>query len=353
MGFFSSIMRVLMILLVSVLTVCIILGAILMIFPGARIFGLHYISAPYNSVGGEYVREPENPSMWDNADVVRIETKGYNIIVRTKGDEVLKSGQFATITQNSYHGFVWGSVDRPTYSSSITDEKYLEENGKKIFYIRIEEPDGWMIGSKTDLTIIVDTDTFANKDLEILTESGLITLGGDVAKSEEKINTKNLKITSASGEVRLNNVSVNDNLTIEKVSGNIVSAVNLDSHTTIKIKGGYGNVTLKEIGSSDSEKMLRMETSNTHTTLDKIYGDLEFEADGGLLEVTSIKGYVDLDIASCAVKIETVQGDLNIENKEGSVEIERVMGSVGIDANNGSTVINETDGAVDWESQKR
>ena len=353
MGFFASIMKFIMIVLVAILTVFIVLGAILIIFPTVNIFGLHYISSDYNSFEGEVLRTSENSTLWDDADIVRIETKGYDVTVRTKDDELLGNGEFVTIVNSSYKGFVWGTVSQPTYSSSITSGEYIVENGKNIFYIEIAEPDGWIMRAETTLTVIVSSDAFTSKDLEIIDNSGSVTIGGNVADVSEQIRTQNLDITSTSGMVNLGNVTVSDTLTIDKQSGDVSSRVNLNANININITGGYGIITLKDVGVSGGDvKMLSINSSNTHTTVQDVYGDFNFVAAGGLLEIGNITGFVDLDVSSCDCSLGTVGNGFNVEGGDGYLEVEKVVGAVTIIMNDGSTTIAETDSTVNWESQK-
>lgn len=357
MGFFGTIMKIIMIIVVAALTICVILGAILMIFPTVSIFGLHYVSSSYGEEQAEYLRTTENSQMWEDADSIRIETGGYDIVVRVKetgqNGETYQDGTYASVVNSSYKGFVWGGdAYKPTYSSSISENKYLEENGNNVFYVRMAEPGGFLIRSQTLLTLIVESGTFENKNLEINTKGGSVTIGGDVNLSEKQIRLKNLDINAGTGKVSLQNITVSDTLNISKYSGDVVAQTNLTANTELSIVGGYGIIDLKDVGQISSESKLKITTTNTHTTIGKIYGDFEFKADGGLLETGEITKDVDLDVKSCDCRLGNLNSTLNVVGGDGYLKIPKVAGNVTITMNNGETTIFETNGEVVFESQK-
>lgn len=353
MGFFATIMRFIMVILVILLAVCIVLGTILVIFPGANIFGLHYISSEYNINEGDVLRTNSNSAMWDEADAVRVDVSGYDVIVRVKDDELLADGEFVTIVTSSYRGFVWGSVSKPTYTSSAGTGEYITENGKKIFSVKIAEPSGWIIRAKTELVLIVEKDAFLNKDLEIISNSGTVTIGGNLASSDEQIQMQNLDITANTGTVTLWNATISGTLTVNKNSGSVISKVDLDADTEINISGGYGEISLKDIGVSESDvKKLKIEVTNAHTTAENVYGDFEFIAGGGLLEIGDITGFTDLDVESCECILGTLNNGFNVEDGDGTISVDKVAGAVTLEMADGSITIDETNSVVDWESQK-
>jgi len=353
MGLFATIMKFIMIILVVLLAICIVLGTILVIFPGANIFGLHYISSDYNDDECDILRTETNSTMWDEADVVRVETAGYDLVIRVKDDEVLGNGEYITVVSSSYKGFVCCSVSTLTYTSSAITGEYIIENGKKIFSIKIVEPSGLIFRAKTEMTLIVETNTFTSKDLEIISNSGAVTLGGNLASSDEQIKMQNLDINANSGVVTLWNTTISGTLDVEKDSGDVISKVDLDAYVDIDISGGYGFISLKDIGaSSSSVKKLDITTTNTHTIVEDIYGDLEFIAQGGLFEIGNITGFTNLDIGSCECNLGTLSNGLNVTGADGTVNVEKVVEAVTLEMGDGTVTINETNSTVDWESQK-
>lgn len=357
MGVFGTIMKFIMIVLVVALTIFVVIGAILMIFPAASIFGLHYISSPYNGEQTQHLRTAENSTMWEGADFYRIETRGYDVVVRVKETgqqgETYPSGTYEAVVESSYKGFVWGgNAPKPTYSSSITDEKYIEENGSKIFYIKMAEPDGMLVRSKTQLTLIVETSTFQNKKLEIITKSGSVSVGGNIEDNQKLIKTKNLTINSESGKVMLNNVTIDENLVISKNAGDVISEKDIDAAADISIVGGYGIIDLQNVGTQQTTRKLKINTSNTHTTVKNVYGDLEFKADGGMLEATQITQDVDLTLGACDCQIGKIGNTLNVDGGDGYVKIDEVVGKITQTMKNGETTIQKNMGEVDFSSEK-
>ncbi len=360
MGIFGAIMKIVMIVLVSVLTVFIILGAILMIFPSVSIFGLHYISCNYDSEMAEYLRSEESAqtkAMWDNADFYRVETRGYDVLIRVKETgqrgETYQAGSLASVVNSSYKGFVWGGdAYKPTYSSSIKENRYIEENGQNIFFVKMSEPDGFLVRSETLLTLVVETNTFADKKLEINTQGGNVTIGGDINNAEKLINTNNLKINAGTGTVTLANMSVSENLEITKKSGNIKSEKNIDAKTTITISEKYGLIELLDIGTAENpQKATIKTTNNTHTTIKNVYGGFEFKADRGLLEVDNITDFTDLNVGSCDSKIKNIQNGLNVVGGDGYVKIQDITGEATITMKNGSVTLDKASKKVVFESE--
>ena len=355
MGVFGTIMKIIMIVLVAALAVFVILGAILMIFPSVSIFGLHYVTSDNRELIFEELDESSYSTWWDEADVIRVETGGYDINVRvtTTGQTGENYNNNSVKINSAYKGFVWGDVWEPTYSSTITDEKYLDDRTENVFYVKMAEPTGgFLIRSETVLDLIVSSNALDDKTLEVVTNTGTITIGGDdITDDSTKINTKELVIESQNGQVNLNNYSVEDALTVTKNSGNVKSLLDIPCTTTISITGGYGLVELENLGNEASQDTLvTMNTTNTHTVIKNIYGDFDFTAEGGLLEVENISGYANLVLGSCDCRVATVGNGLDANGGDGYLRIERVNGNSTLVRNNGETTIGENTGWVNFSS---
>ena len=355
MGVIGTIMKIIMIVLVAALAVFIILGAILMIFPSVSIFGLHYITSDNKELTFEKLDDSKYSTWWNEADVIRVETGGYDIKVRvtTTGHSGENYSNNAVKITSAYKGFVWGGAWEPTYSSTITDEKYLDDRTENVFYVKVDEPTGgFLIRSETVLELIVSSNALDDKTLEIATNTGTFTIGGDdITDNSTKINTKEIVIESQSGQVNLNNYSVEEALTITKTSGNVKSLLDIPCTTTINITGGYGLVELENVGNQALQNTLvTMNTTNTHTVIKNIFGDFDFTAEGGLLEVENISGFANLTLGACDCKVATVGNGIDANGGDGYLRIEKVNGNSTLVRNNGETTIGENTGWVNFSS---
>ncbi len=342
MGFFATITKFILIVATALLGIAIILGAILLIFPGVNYFGLHYINGDGKTRSDEIAL---TSSDYENADTIRVTTKGYDIVVRVNTDDELVdvNNNLTVVYSNKYNGFVWGEVDRPTYSCNI-----IEESGKSVISFEIAEPDGWLMRGDAKINLIVAPNTLADKTLELITSHGEITLGGTINNEHNnRIAMKNLNISSDTGKVVLKDSYIQEYLAVTKQSGHFETQTALNGVADIEVKG-FGNIIMKDLGTGadPNSAMISIKAGNCHLQLGDINGDFDFEAEKGLLEVGNISGDVNLKVKSCVMKMSDIGGSINLDGGTGYLNIGKLTGEATLEATDGDITIDETNGNV-------
>ncbi|MBR1925528.1 MAG: hypothetical protein IJ837_01590 [Clostridia bacterium] len=361
MSAFSGVMKFIMIIFVIILTIFIIAFALMFFIPGFRLFGFHYITCN-NSYYSELVRGTgtEHSDMWNDADVVRIETGGYDINV-CYVDKGIDAGEVKVTMNGSYRGFVSGKVDMPTYDSTEISGKYYEDNSRseKIYYIKIDEPTGgFLLRTDNVLNVYMVNNELVNKSVEIVTRSGAVTF----ADNTKVMDVKNLKIVSNSGSVVLNQMSLapNGKLEIEKSkSGTITSNADLYGDIKINVLGGGDRISLKDIGyPANPNSKLYIKSRDSKVTLGNVYGDFECACHGASLTAGTITGSAKVNVTETACKfyeVGSIEGvdTLWVEsNGSASVYCEYVLANAILKMGKSSVTLDNTYGKVDFESSK-
>lgn len=350
-----------MIVLVSIFAVLTLVALALYIFPGFYLFGYHVVNSNGTKISLEYFVDTSEfattePTLWNEADAVRIETNGYDVIIRTaQDDESYGSSSVVALMKSAYIGFMKGSVDNITYDSTMKSGKYIEENGKKIFYVSIKEPEkGFLSRTVTSLTLIVPEKGLENKPTEIITNTGAVWLGGDKENESKTIQTNNLTINSTSGTVNLNNFSCSSTLNISKEKGDILSSNTKDilCDTNLSISKFSGYINLPKFGNeTNGANMLTIKTYNSHVVLGDVYGPLKVESSKGIFEAKNVFQYADLDIGETKTGISNLKSGLQLNGTSGSFDCDNIEGNVTATMTSGGCNFKKTLGVVEWESQ--
>lgn len=359
MGVFGHIMKIVMIILVVVLVVFVLAFAVMFLFPGFKLFGYHYISAEYKSISSEFLRgeQAEQQAMFDAADIILIETVGYDINLQFEKDGMaLPDHSLYVSMSGGYRGFVKGSVDKPTYSSTNSTGEYFKDDSrpdKKIYYIKIAEPEqGFLMRAQTVLTVVLTDDFLEAKDVEIKTNSGSITFGDSVDVDESKtMNVKNLTIKSSSGAVSLNNMKNSGDILIEKSSkGKVFSEVDLKGNISVLVNGGSDKIVLKNIGTElEQSNRLTIKSHNGPVEIGNVFGDFEgtFNSSQCFIGNVSKSCIVNTKETVCNFKTVGTEGvaevlQISVSGKT-TLNFEKVYNSIDIAKNTNSTInINES-----------
>ncbi len=383
MGVFGHIMKFILIALVVVLVVVIIAAAAMFLFPSFKLFGYHYIKSDVNASSYQFLKgdDAKAEEAWNKADIIRIETGAYNVEFRyATSNMLLDSGDIMVNIEGTYRGFVKGSVDRPTYSSteSIFDVNNEDEEhayykdelrpDKKIYFIKMAEPEkGFLMRNGTKLLFTMTYDIFSNKDVEIVTNSGTIRFG-----AENTMSLNNLSIQSSSGAVYLGDIKVNThiesgiekpgNIIIKKSKkGTVVAQNNLKANVDIQVSGGGDEITLKDIESvsNDALSKLNIESHNSTVTVGNVNGDFSCNTNGAKMNVGNITGTAMLQIKETTSNFKTIgkvakQNTLSIvANGKTSISFEKVLNNIDISKNaNTKITIDESYGNVTYKGEK-
>ena len=369
MSAFSGIMKFFMIIFVIILTIFIVAFALMFFIPGFKLFGYHYITCA-NSHYSQLLKGngTEHSNMWNDADVIRIETGGYDINIFHESSG-MDSGDVKVTMDGSYRGFVKGKVDRPTYDSTELSGKYYEDHtrAEKIYYIKIDEPTGGFLlrtNNVLNVRIYTENEEFSNKSIEIVTRSGTV----NFADNKQNMNVKNLKIISNSGSVVLNQMTLSENgkLEIEKKSkGSITSNVSyLAGDITINVLGGGDRIALKDIGYNPSDpdsipnSRLYLKSHDSKVTIGNIYGDFECYCHGASLTAGTITGSAKINAKETACRFDRVGSTAGkdtfwVESTgKTSVYCKYVYANSVLKMGKSSTTLDNTYGTVDFQSSK-
>ena len=362
MSAFSGIMKFFMIIFVIILTIFIIAFALMFFIPGFKLFGYHYITCA-NSHYSQLLKGngTEHSSMWNNADVIRIETGGYDINVYHESSG-LDSGDVKVTMDGSYRGFVKGKVNRPTYDSTELSGKYYEDNtrSEKIYYIKIDEPTGgFLLRTNNVLNVCIFNEEFLNKSIEIVTRSGTV----NFADNKQNMSVKNLKIISNSGSVVLNQMTLSENGKLEiekKKKGSITSNVDfLAGDITINVLGGGDRIALKDIGYlANPNSRLYLKSHDSKVTIGNIYGDFECHCHGASLTAGTITGSAKVNATETACRFDRVgttagKDTFWVESTgKTSVYCKDVYANSVLKMGKSSTTLDNTYGTVDFQSSK-
>ncbi len=382
MGVFGHIMKFIMITLVVVLVIFIVAFAAMFFFPSFKLFGYHYIDSGDNGGIYEYLRGDEAKAQeeWDKADIIRIETAGYDLDFEYANSKMLmNSGDIRVEIYGIYRGFVKGSVEKPTYTSSnstydVTSENkdnsfYIDETrpDKKIYFIRMQEPEkGFLMHSRNEIHFIITQDAFKDKDVEIFTQGGNISFGAD-----KMMSVNNLKIVSDSGSVYLNNMKINTYIEdgVEKVGnleiiksqkGAVKVDTNLKANVAITVNGGTDAIQLKNIESTEGDvSKLTINSYKGAVYIGDVDGDFSCNCGGAKLEAGNITGAAKVTVKETSCHFKTIGQTPNVDTLELEVtgktnlDFEKVMSNIDVKANVNSTInVWESFGDVVYRQEK-
>ncbi len=360
MGVFGSIIKYILIVLVVLFAIATLFALVLYIFPGFYIFGYHVINSNGTKVQIEYFVDGSefsqtDPTLWNEADAVRIETDGYDVLVRTaKNNEGYNSASVLSVVTSAYIGFMKGSVSNITYDSTQTSKNYINEDGKKIFYVKIKEPEkGFLSRSTTKLTFIVPENGLENKPLEIITKTGKVWLGGNSDEESQTIVTNDVSVTALTETVNLNNINCTTKLSVFKENGYILSSDQqeflCDMNLSISKLSGY--IELHKFGNAlNRANKLTIQTENCHTVLGDVFGALKVVSKKGILDAENLFEYADLEVYETKTRIANLKNGLQLEGTSANVECKVVEGNIMAKMTSGSCIFEKTLGTVEWES---
>ena len=348
LGLFKFIIVVALVIFSIVIVIC----GVLVLFPGFKLFGLHYISGDAN-------QEVETVSLsgtdFSNADVIRFQTDTFDVYLNTvKSSQLYNDGDITIENFHRLSGFVWGDVEFPALIEPTT----ITENGQTILVIKLAEPSGVMFKTKACMVINCVISAFANKDIQIETASGSVYVGDTITTDEGNITSsitelQNVGITCDTGAIDVRSCSISGILNVTKLSGNLTVERDLTNDANISISAGFGKINLQNVGSSTTTANLVLNSiDNSDIVVGAVYGDTILVANGGLLRMNYVRDELSVNSTACDVRVERVGQNLIVDGNEGNVDIELVEGNVTINQGAGSVDINKVDGTMDIETTR-
>ncbi len=359
MNVFTNILKILIVLLALGLVGCILMLAVMVLFPGVSLFGIHFISGDNKIVYSYYdVTDSANFAEWSKVDVVVINTDSWNVrvySVNSTKENRTSNGIDARLSRN-YSGFSQNDVTEATISEFTFEEK----SGVNYMTISTVEPSGWFSRFDCTLSIYLGENTMQDKKLLITTNSGNVILGEEMTDRNTNLNFKEVEIVANSGTSTVDKVSVTDTLKITKGSGDINVKTPLLCDVQVAIKSGLGNISLNTIGSESVKKSLVIdELHNCGVYFGDIFGDMIVNANTGVVKGDKITGTVVFDGINCKLIVNEVNKNLFFNNKDGSLYVDTAnvvianvtgKGGVKIVNLNGKSVLETANGDVNVES---
>ena len=344
MNVFLNILKYGLVVLLAIGGLFIIGCGCLVLFPGASIFGLSYVSFDNKPVTTQYQL---NQEPFTTSDVIKVDAGMFSVDVKiVNEDKITNGGSHLTVQLNRYlTGFVIG--DEADKKIELKGEQ-VTEGENKVLSLKITQPQkGWLFPTKCELSILVPKDALKDKDLVINTKSGNVVVGHDPLYNEENQNTttfmkiKSLNAKTEKGDVTLGCVNFTQPLAIEQESGTITSKVDLDVDATLSQTNGFGNIKLKNVGTSDQHKNLIIKSVwNSAVNIDTIYGDIvATNIQGGNFKIDTIAGDSQITNDYADFTIKNIQKNLVYTANEGALNITNVLGKVNITQKQGNVKI--------------
>ena len=367
MGIFGHIMKFIMIIIVAILVILTLVCGAMFLFPSIQIFGYHYIKSGvnngfYEKVSGETAKAQQ---AWDDADIVRFEISGYNLSFDYATSEMLFDDHDIRVqVSGQYRGFVKGSVDRPTYSSTNTTFNAEDANpynsyykdptrpDKKIYFIKMQEPEkGFMLRTQNSMTVTLTYDAFKNKDVEIIAKGGNVEFG-----TAGKMSANNIRIESESGSVTFGEteIATYEEAGIEKAGniditkskkGKVVFNNDIKANVNIEVNGGTDVVSLKNVLSTGtSASKLSVKNHNGSVYVGNVFGDFSCDTKGAKMVVGDITGTTRLVVKETACQFGTIgvtpQVDtLSLEaTGKTTITFDKVFSKIDMGKNTGTTI---------------
>lgn len=355
MGPISGLFRILAIILFVVLGVLILGMGALILFPSFSIFGYHYIhldDEQRTSIDGSL-------DTFANADIIRFQTGRFDVFVVSDDESLLfeDNMDINVIANRELTGFVRGDVDVP----ALLAPKVITEDGQSIAVIEMVEPDGLIFDRGMTFAVYVHPAILSAKDVQIVTRGGDVYVGDPCTFSDDaqtKLSSRvtqlgSLSIQADTGKVHLRSCKVARDVSIAKLSGDVVSNINLTNNVHISITDGLGKINLRNIGADGTAKELFLENvANSHIRFGNVYGDLIMELGAGLLEFDSVFGSIDAVTQSCNIQAKNISGDLILKGDQGNIDIQNVLGEVDIVQGNGNVSLAKVGGPIQIETKR-
>lgn len=323
MNFLANLLKILIILvIVAVVAVIIMMGA-MVLFPSFSLFGIHYVNGDSKNILYYYdVTHADNVAEWASVDTLYVETGNWDVYVYS--NEVAKDlhteqGIDIKVTRN-YIGFASNSVGE----AKLSKYTYEERKDGNYLCVYMTEPTGWLSRFDSSLYVYLDEEMMADKQLMIKTNGGKVVLGEAIKGGSHQLTLESVKIDCGGGQAYIQNVEILDSLVVEKDSGNLNVAKNLNCDVSISIPNGLGNAYLKNVGTETEPKDLVIEnTNNSGIYFDTVYGNLLVKANSGLVKGNLVTETIVMDAESCNLELGEVMGNVFFDNVNGSLKLNK------------------------------
>ncbi len=344
MNVFLNILKYGLVVVLAIVGLFIIACGCLVLFPGANIFGLSYVSFDNEPVLTQYYLY-EDP--YASSNKIQVDAGMFNVNVKIVNEDKITNGSTHLSVQlnRNLTGFVIGDdADKKIelVGNQVTDGE------DKVLSLKITQPQkGWLFPTSCEVSLLVPKNALNEKELVINTTSGSIVIGNDPVYNESKENTttfidiKSLNATTQKGDVTLGCVNFSQPLNITQESGTITSKIDLGVDAILSQTKGFGNIKLKNVGTETNPKNLVIKSIwNSAVNIGTIYGDVVAgDIKGGSIKIDTISGDGQITNDYADVTIKSIHKNLIYTANEGALNITEVLGKINVTQKSGSVKI--------------
>ena len=343
MNGFLNALKYVLVLIVVVLGVGLIACGCLILVPGLNIFGLGYVSYD-NKILEQQI---ESSEILNNYDKISINSGKFDVnVLVVDTDQILNGANFLTCRlTRRLSGFVVGGDDAKKVELSTSAQT---DGSTRILNINVVQPQkAWLFPTTTKLDLFVPETLFADKNVEIISESGTVLVGSKPVYDQSNnitnkfVRINKLDVLNNSGTINLGCLNLSNDLSLTKEKGDINSYLDLAVKTTISIKSGFGNITLKNIGSNTNPKDLVLkDVWNAGINVGSVFGSLVTEkVVGGNIKIEKLLGESDITNDYADFHIAEVLANFKYKANDGLIEISKSSGKLDINQSAGSIKI--------------
>lgn len=344
---------------IIVLTFLVMIG-VMVLSPTTSLLGLKYFY--YNEENKITATALEQEINYNNLQEVNFNTNYSNIVIVRELKIDKPYIQINTMTL----GFARAKYNDTDfyYRASFVDGDSTKLN------IEVKEPNGFLFLEKNiTLTYFVPasyTSSFENIKLNVVTESGSLTLGnsGKVGGEEIKTNFDYINYKTTNGVLVLNEyVGQNINqLFFKSVGGGIVNYANINVTNKLDIFSTSGNLKLGNLAYTGTGR-INLQISNSKLSATNLSGDVDLDIKDGYIDVEKFTGALDStnslnEMGRATINIKEIDGDVSLPNANASIfNVGKISnnhqlyfsgknGSVNVGETNGECWIETTSGSV-------
>lgn len=337
----------LLICLGSFFTIVLICFAIMFLSPGTEILGFQYVNYT-TALTKTYTNSSSDVS---SVRAVKILTDCSSINV-TAGEA---ASQISVNYNRKIYGFTKSENSQIVFSDKVIESLSFEQDSPgfyKTFFIKITEPQGWISHDESVLNVTLPS----NISFEVIylsSQKGNVTYS---SSSSASISTENLYLTSGGGNISIANTQFIKNYYLKTNQGNVNFSP--QTLTAEKLKFETNGGSLSFTNSSKTSTLTLSEglfiKGNSNVTVDILNSNLEVQSTGGRFSFgkvgsSSSEKRVKINASSSTFNfgtiygILTISGDLNASNNNLSVTklVNSTKENININAGKGNVTLDE------------
>jgi hypothetical protein len=295
-------------------------GAYLMLFPNANVFGLAYAS----NVEKLTISDVQNRNL-NMSNYTRVEIITQNASVEILCGQTYAESNFI-LDKNSFGFYKLGSKTDYTYN-------LYEIETTLIFELFEPEYSFLKLMNSTKLILNINSmETISpNMEFDIVTINGSVKFGGATKIAESSLITvNNLTVTTENGSIKIHEkASIKNNLDLSTINGVINIDGNVNSYN-VNLSSVNGRITAKDFTNFLVE--LNISSTNSPITIDNVKGDVYLDTESGYFNANIIEG--DLRgtdrIRTTFIKVNKIYQEVEIGNADGLfiIDINEIRGRV-------------------------